>query len=215
MSKLQFKTEMFRLASFTLIELLVVMAIIMILASLLFPAMSKAKDMSRQISCTSNLKQIGNAFEMYISDFNNTVPPDAACFKNPFNPASIDVYWINYLNYNYFGVTEYDFSYSKGVFVCPSDNSPVKCQGVAFSYGLNAVAAEYAPAFSKYTRHSEIYMVGDGKHSQLALWADSVAPVYRHRGGLNMLFADGHTCWIKYPLPPYGGYIPPWYGYKP
>src|SRR2546429_6669246 len=63
-----------RSSGFTLIELLVVIAIIAILAALLFPVFAQARAKARQTTCVSNLKQVGLAINMYLSDYDETFP---------------------------------------------------------------------------------------------------------------------------------------------
>jgi prepilin-type N-terminal cleavage/methylation domain-containing protein/prepilin-type processing-associated H-X9-DG protein len=63
-----------RNGGFTLIELLIVIAIIAILASILFPVFGRARENARRISCSSNLRQLGLAFTQYAQDYDERLP---------------------------------------------------------------------------------------------------------------------------------------------
>src|SRR3954466_9955513 len=68
------RCKLFRKGAFTLIELLVVIAIIAILASLLMPALSKAKEQGSRAKCISNVKQILLSTQMYVTDNDDWMP---------------------------------------------------------------------------------------------------------------------------------------------
>jgi prepilin-type N-terminal cleavage/methylation domain-containing protein/prepilin-type processing-associated H-X9-DG protein len=71
-----------RYRGFTLIELLVVIAIIAILAAILFPVFARARRAAMASTCQSNLKQLGNAMKMYLSDWDDTYPTNRALLSN-------------------------------------------------------------------------------------------------------------------------------------
>ena len=105
--------------AFTLIELLVVIAIIAILAALLLPALSKAKEKSRTIQCTSNMKQLQICWHMYCDDNSDYLPPNAT----PATSTSWIQGWAqtDVLPDNIQAGVLFQYNKSAAIYVCPSD----------------------------------------------------------------------------------------------
>jgi prepilin-type N-terminal cleavage/methylation domain-containing protein/prepilin-type processing-associated H-X9-DG protein len=85
---------------FTLIELLVVIAIIAVLAALLLPALARAKDAAKSASCKSNLRQLGIALEMYVTDYGKYPGNGAIYWKDPmFGTGGFERIWATGMNW--------------------------------------------------------------------------------------------------------------------
>src|SRR2546425_12579744 len=79
---------------FTLVEMLVVMAVIGILAVLLFPALAGSKEKARQAACRSNLRELGLAFQLYHADFDEQFPGPGSAYE--YGPQPEDWIWWQY-----------------------------------------------------------------------------------------------------------------------
>ena len=112
---------------FTLIELLVVIAIIAILAAMLLPALSAARERSKQATCTGKMKQFGLAVQMYAGDNQDIIAFNSGTkYNNEYCCRCADgtESMMKLLEGEYFpGNKKYDSKSIERVYRCPSDNS--------------------------------------------------------------------------------------------
>src|ERR1044071_8965157 len=122
--------QRFSRAAFTLIELLVVIAIIGILASLLMPAISRAKGKAYDTKCISNLRQLGIAITMYAGDHESKLPAAERRPSTPVTATNVLPRIVDVLS-NYVGGVNL-------VFDCPRDNrNPTYFKKEGSSYEWN------------------------------------------------------------------------------
>jgi prepilin-type N-terminal cleavage/methylation domain-containing protein/prepilin-type processing-associated H-X9-DG protein len=219
-----------RRRAFTLIELLMVITILVILAALLFPALTKGKKAAQRIRCVNNLKQLGYAVQLYWDDNQG--------FTFRYGGAATNggrIYWFGWLQNGAEGQRAFDattgmlypYLLGRGVEICPSlDYSlaqfKLKANGAAYGYGYNLSFSPPAmqPPVNIYnlTKVSEIVVFADA--AQVNTFQPPASPQnpmleefyyvstnvtertahFRHDQKANAVFCDGHVA-TEQPLP--------------
>ena len=181
-------------SAYTLVELLMVIAIIAVLAAILFPAFANARDNARRSSCQSNLKQISLGAMQYIQDYDEHFP----------------------LGLTTQGINSYSTSFdlmqpylkSSQIGNCSSDTDPPSVnlhlpgtKPVSYTANVKVTTAPFLgenspPSVAQVGQSSRLPLIWDAINTSIDPVPD-VKVMRRHVGGANCLFADGHVKWIK------------------
>jgi len=187
---------------FTLIELLVVIAIIAILAAILFPVFARAREKARQSSCSSNVKQICLAVQMYAQDYDEVmpmaiagVPPTIFTISENLEPYIKNTQiWAcpskeGSVNLSALGKPNVSYSFDVGT-PFPAGSSSGRLFGVPAAGTISCRLAQiFEPASTA--------IVCDAVGGVDATFTSTIVEDPRHNDGCNYGFADGHVKWDR------------------
>ena len=158
--------------AFTLIELLVVIVIISVLAGISVPVYQRVIENGRATGCISNLRQLGIALNLYLSEHNATIPDLVAARSD----TTQDVPAIDNTLNAYAGNAK--------VFACPSDNQGLAAKTGTSYYWNSALKAQNVNSLN-------FFMTTDT--SRIPILSDKAGFHPYTQNKVNVLYADGHA----------------------